>query len=297
MPKNIVDNALPKVWATEDTLFWKCMNDIEEFIEYITKFKDIMGIYDEKYLSTAYRNLKLDAVRLRKDGSLIHVEHHSEVKTNTLSRNFEYLVTLHATTGKFIYPFIFNTGKIPKKTIEFASPTSFFSPAWINTQEIEASEKLNNIKYKLSKQEKITVFEVLDLIWMPKFKTDQPIEDIVMELVEIFENIIMDEKFFHNLRDSIILWAGKYVVEKEKIKKVTRGLKMSAMEAKDLSAKIKSARIEGALLRSEEKGREEGFAEGEKKFVLKLLKKHTPQEISQEFEIPLERIKEIENDN
>ncbi|WP_458403481.1 hypothetical protein [Methanobrevibacter sp.] len=84
---------------------------------------------------------------------------------------------------------------------------------------------------------------------------------------------------------------------------------MTAMEAKELSEKIRSARIEGALLRSEEKGHAEGyteghtkghaegFAESERKFVLKLLKKQTPQEISQEFEIPLERIEKIQNDN
>jgi predicted transposase YdaD len=76
---------------------------------------------------------------------------------------------------------------------------------------------------------------------------------------------------------------------------------MSAIEELDFSAVIRSARIEGALLRSEEKGREEGHAEGhakaEEEFVLKLLKTDTPQEISEKLEIPLKRVIEIKNGN
>jgi hypothetical protein len=52
-------------------------------------------------------------------------------------RDFQYLVTLHRASGRFIHPFIFNTGEIPKITIVFASPTSFYNPTIVNTQETE----------------------------------------------------------------------------------------------------------------------------------------------------------------
>lgn len=305
MSKKIIDNSLPDIWATEDTLFWMCMNQIEEFPKYITKFDDIIGPINEKYLSKAYRNLKLDSVRIRKNGELTHAEHHSEVRSNSLSRNFEYSVTLHAATGRFVHPFIFNTGKIPKKTVEYASPTSAYSPIWFNTQEIEASQKLNNIKYKSLKQETLTAFEVIELIWMPKFRCNKPIDDIILEEIKLYQKIIIEERFSSLLREALMLWAGKYIDEEEKIKKVIEGLKMSAMEANELSAKIRSARIEGALIRSKEEGIKEGikeghkagFAKAEETMIAKLLKTHAPQEISQELDIPLERILEIKNGN
>ena len=105
---------------------------------------------------------------------------------------------------------------------------------------------------------------------------------------------------------------------------------MSDMDTEELFQKaIKTARIEGELYRTYEDGYkkgkeiggkehkeryieegrelgleegrelgvEEGFADTEKKFIQKLLKKHTSQEISEEYEIPLERILEIQKDS
>ena len=72
---------------------------------------------------------------------------------------------------------------------------------------------------------------------------------------------------------------------------------MSSMEANDLSKAIESARIEGALLRSQEAGKIEGRDETEKKFIKKLLKINSPEEISKDYEIPLERVLKIKNEN
>ena len=78
---------------------------------------------------------------------------------------------------------------------------------------------------------------------------------------------------------------------------------MSAIKINSLEEDIKSARIAGALMRSEEKGKKEGIKEGikegnestEKEFVLKLLKFMSPEEISDKLEIPLDRVYEIKN--
>ena len=92
---------------------------------------------------------------------------------------------------------------------------------------------------------------------------------------------------------------GKFVADSEKLDKIKGDLKMSAMEINSLEEDIKSARIAGALMRSEEKGKKEGIKEGnvstEKEFVLKLLKFMSPEEISDKLEIPLDRVYEIKN--
>ena len=176
-----------------------------------------------------------------------------------MRRDFQYLTTLHRASGKFIHPFIF---KIPKSTIEFASPNSFYNPSFINTQEIEGSVRLNNIKYKIDNNQQINVFDVCDLIWMPKYRWDRELESVVVELVDIYNNIIVDQHLLEVLRRSLVLWAGKYVLDENNIEKVIRGLKMSAQEVIDLKRDIVSARIDGMLCRAEKKGMEAGMEAG-----------------------------------
>ena len=262
MTKNIVDMSLPKKHDTEDKIFNHSSVEIGEFAEFITNFKDIEGPFHRRFLSDDYRDLNLDHVFLRKNGDLAHIEHHSKMSSEWMRRDFQYLTTLHRASGKFIHPFIFNTGEIPKSTIEFASPNSFYNPSFINTQELEGSVRLNNINYKIDNNQQINVFDVCDLIWMPKYRWDRELESVVVELVDIYNNIIVDQHLLEVLRRSLVLWAGKYVLNENNIEKVIRGLKMSAQEVIDLKRDIVSARIDGMLCRAEKKGMEAGMEAG-----------------------------------
>ncbi len=334
MDKKVTDTSLPDVWACEDTIFNICMDEIDEFLQYLTNINDIEGRFPKKHLSEAYKNLEVDFVRKRKDGSLVNIEHHSYITKSLLARDFEYLTLLHSASNRVVRPYIFNTGRIPNFTVEYANPTSFYNPIWINTQEIELSVKLNNIKHKISNQEQLNVFDVCDLIWVPKFRSDDAMEDIIVDLVEIYNDIIVDERLLGIFRKCLMLWAGKFVKSDENIKKVIGGLNMSAMETDEMVRKVmKTIRIEGELFRSHENGLKEGLKEGkeigleegkeighangleegkeighasgleegrsdtERKFILKLLEKHTPREISRDYDVPLERVMEIKNEN
>ncbi|WP_407423590.1 hypothetical protein [Methanobrevibacter sp.] len=299
----IVDNSLPDKWDAEDKIFNLCMVEIEEFPQYLTKLDDIEGVFHQRYLSKAYKDLNLDSVREKSNKSLINIEHHSSINRSLLSRDFEYQTALHAGSKREVQSYIFNTGSVPNLKIEYANPTSFFNPIWINTQDMTASISLNNIKYKLLNSEVINVYDVLDLMWMPKFRMDISIEEMIAEIAGIYNELIISKKLSHVLRRSLILWAGKFVADREKLDKIKGDLKMSAMEINSLEEDIKSARIAGALMRSEEKGRKEGIEKGikegkesaEKGFVLKLLKFMSPEEISVKLEIPLDRVYEIKN--
>ena len=97
---------------------------------------------------------------------------------------------------------------------------------------------------------------------MPKYRWDREIESVVVELVDIYNNIIVDENLLEVLRKSLVLWAGKYVSEEGNIEKVIRGLKMSAQEVIDLKKDIVSARIDGMLCRAEKRGMEAGIDKG-----------------------------------
>ncbi len=87
---------------------------------------------------------------------------------------------------------------------------------------------------------------------------------------------------------------------------------MSKIEIKTFEEEMRIAAISGELERAEERGFEKGRKEGlekgrkegreevlkiKKQIILKLLEKNTPEEISKEFNIPLEHILEIKNNN
>ena len=180
-----VDNSLPDKWDAEDKIFNLCMVEIEEFPQYLTKLDDIEGVFHQRYLSKAYRDLNLDSVRERSNKSLINIEHHSSINKHLLSRNFEYQTALNAGSKREVQSYIFNTDSIPNLKIEYANPTSFFNPIWVNTQDMADSLSLNNIRYNLLNGEVINAYDVLDLIWMPKFRTDISTEEMIAEIAGI----------------------------------------------------------------------------------------------------------------
>ena len=70
----------------------------------------------------------MDFVRIKKNGNLITIEHHSQISLALLRRDFNYLTTLHVASGKIVQPYIFNSGEIPNFTVDYASPTSVYNP-------------------------------------------------------------------------------------------------------------------------------------------------------------------------
>ena len=46
---------------------------------------------------------------------------------------------------------------------------------------------------------------------MPTYRWDREIESVVMELIDIYSNLIVDERLLEVLRKSLVLWAGKHV--------------------------------------------------------------------------------------
>lgn len=139
MDDKIEYEKIPKKHNAEDKIFNLCDIESPKFIHFITNIYDVVGPFHRRYLSDDYKDLNLDHVSIRANGDLVHGEHHSKISGYVMRRNFQFLTSLHLASKRFIHPFIFNTGSIPKNTIEFASSNSFYNPVIINTQEIEES--------------------------------------------------------------------------------------------------------------------------------------------------------------
>ena len=279
----------------EDEIFIICMSELKEFPEYITKLDDIIGKCDSRYISKAYKNLNLDSVRQISDESLINIEHHSNINSDLMRRDYEYCITVHSASKRYVKPFIFYTGELPIKEVEYVNNTMFYNPQWIKTRKIDGNIRLNNIKYKIEKQEPSTVHDIIDLIWLPKYQIDLTIEDTVLLCIELWKEMIADEWLLNIAKKCLKLWVGRYIEDEKQLKKAAGGLIMSALELRPFEEQLANVIYANRLEQAEKKGEEKGFKKGEENIILKLLEKGTPKEISAKYDIPLKKIEKIQN--
>ncbi len=157
--------------------------------------------------------------------------------------------------------------------------------------------RLNNLKYKIENNKQITSFDVIDLIWMPTFRINMTKEDLIVELSLIYDKLLISYPLSRVARKCLILWAGKYLKNPEKIKIVARKLKMSAINMKPFEEQLRDAIIDGELTRAEERGKEigieKGIEKGEENIIKRMLKKYNVEEVSKMTEIDIKQIKAI----
>ena len=315
MKKEMESDYIPIRYDAEDEIFIICMSEFREFPEHITKLDDIIGKYNSRYVSESYKNLNLDSVLERKDKSLINIEHHTSITPDLMRRNHEYCISVHAASKRYVKPFIFYTGNLPIKEVEYVNNTMFYNPTWIMTQKIDGSIRLNNLKYKIEKQEPSTVNDIIDLIWLPKYRIDLNFVDTLLICIELWRNIIAEEWMLNVARKCLKLWIGKCIGNKEELRNIGGGLNMSSLELRPFEEQLANVIYTNRLKRAKERGIEKGRAEGmekgmeqgraegmekgmeqgEKNIITKLLEKNTPEEISAQYNIPLEKILKIQN--
>lgn len=291
---------LPTKQNTQDTIFNKYLTDIEEFPQYITNYTDITRRAHTKILSPAYQNLNLDSVFIRANGELINIEHHTTLTKEKMARDNEYFNTLFSATLHSVEQFIMYTGKLPIDKSLYLNYRDSYSPNFFITQKIIGEVRLNNLRYKVENNKKITPFDIIDLIWMPTFQICAD-ENLIMELAEIYSKIEIPYKTSQTIKTCLGLWAGKYVKSNENIKKILEKLNMSAIIQRPFEEEFRDAVIEGKLERAEEKGKKIGKEIGKKigkekereKIIEKLLKIHTEKEISEITETPIKTVQKI----
>lgn len=220
MKKNIKEKYFPIRHDAEDEIFIICMSEIEEFPAYITQLDDIVGKYDSRYISKSYKNLNLDSVRQRKNKNLINIEHHSSISPDLMRRDYEYCITVHAASKKYVEPFILYTGKLPIKEIEYANDLMFFNPTWIKTRKIDGQKTLNNLKYKIEKQEKFNVYDIIDLIWLPRYRLNLTINETILTCVKLFNEMITDEWLEYIAKNVLNYGLEDILKMKNKLKKL-----------------------------------------------------------------------------
>ena len=291
-------SQFPSRFDVEDEIFIICMSETEEFPKYITNFNDIVGRYDNRLISLDYKNLSLDSVRQRLNGDLINIEHHSFINSGLMRRDYQYSVILHSNSGKYVHPFIFYTGALPIKKVDYLNDLMFFNPNWFITKEVEGNIRLNNILYKINENIKLNVFDCFDLIWLPKFNTNMEFEECILKCISLLKDIPMDNKLRYIVEKSYLLWMGKYVKDENKLEKARKCFTMSELKLRPFEEQFRDALMVNRFERGIDIGKKEGIdigkrqgaAETEKKLIPALLKFKSPEEISKDYDIPLERV-------
>lgn len=293
---------LPFRYDVEDQIFIICMSEIEEFPKYITKISDIENKYDSRVISSSFENLNLDSVRQKSNGDLINIEHHSSINDDLMMRDYGYCVSLHKASKKSVMPFIFYTGKLPVERVHYLNDLMFFSPVWFITQEINGNVLLNNLKYKIFNQKKWDAYDILDFIWIPTFYNDLQMEDLLLELLKLFGHIIAEDTLLDIAQRCLELWIGNKIRKSKNTNFIKEVLRMSELVQRPFEEVLEEAIIANCLEQFEEATLERGRVEGreeakemEELLISKLLEVYSPEELSKDLNIPLERILEIKN--
>ena len=122
-------------------------------------------------------------------------------------------------------------------------------------------------------------------------------ENLFHELTsEIWSKAVAPKWMLDAVRKNLIIWAKKYLVDKEKIEEFKGVVKMSKLEVLPFEEQIRGAGIAGQLERAEKNGLKEGYESGKKEIISTLLKKHSPEEVSEMTETSLAEILEIQNE-
>ena len=303
---------IPSRLDVEDEIFVICMSEIEEFPNYITKISDIVNRYDGRVISSSFENLNLDSVRERANGDLINIEHHSSINDEIMRRDYGYCVSLHKASKKQVTPFIFYTGELPVDKVYHLNDLMFFSPIWFITQDINGNALLNNLKYKTFNQDEWNVYDILDFIWLPTFYNDLSIENLLLELLGLFNHIVAEDSLLDAAKRCLELWLGRWIRKSENKKFIMEVLNMSKLVQRPFEEVLEEAIITNCLEQFEEvtleRGRKEGREEGRKEaikeareevrkrervLISKLLDNHSPEEVSKDLDLPLDLILEI----
>lgn len=290
MENNSNYSQVPIRFDVEDEIFIICMTETDEFPQYITNFNDIVGRYDNRLISLDYKNLSLDSVRQRLNGDLINIEHHSFINSKLMRRDYQYSVILHSNTGKYVHPFIFYTGDLPIRKVDYLNDLMFFNPNWFITKEVEGNIRFNNILYKENENIQLNVYDCFDLIWLPKFNTNMEFEECILKCISLLKDLIMDDKLRYIVEKSYLLWLGKYVKDINKLKIAMEGFTMSALKRRPFEEVLRDAIMANQFEQGIGIGEKRGINLTEKKLIPALLESKAPEEISKECDIPLERV-------
>ena len=223
----------------------------------------IKRIYPTDMITPNFKELLMDFVYEMEDGSYTHYEHYSGNLTHgNLIHTGRYDIELHEETGKLINTIIISTGNPDKSEIEaWIGKVNKYTPIRIIfLKKYPGDQRLKNVKIKIENNEKLTHFDILDLILIPFLNTTKSSEEIVKEICSYVGKITkISAEQIKMLTWGLWLTTEIFIKNPKTLEKVRS---MSKLKGESINEKLHNRETE---LREE--GREEGRKEGIKKGI------------------------------
>ena len=131
--------------------------------------RQVVGFYPTELIIPTFRKRFMDGVLKLDDGTLMNIE----FETGNLTEKFllrcaQYAINLRVISGKYVETNIFSTGtRVKSKTITSISKFFLFKPKLFFYSELDGLEKLIYIKNKIKNQEKLTLMDRYNLVFIP----------------------------------------------------------------------------------------------------------------------------------
>nr|WP_294999344.1 hypothetical protein [uncultured Methanobrevibacter sp.] len=129
----------------------------------------VVGFHPTELIIPTFRRKFMDAVLELDDGVLLNIEFLTgNLVEKFLLRCAQYAINLRVISGRYVETKILSTGsRSQSKSIAFISRIFHFRPEIYFYSEFDGLEKLINIKNKISNQEKLTLMDRYNLVFIP----------------------------------------------------------------------------------------------------------------------------------
>lgn len=151
--------------------------------------RQVVGFYPTELIIPTFRKRFMDGVLKLDDGSLMNIE----FETGNLTEKFllrcaQYAINLRVISGKYVETNIFSTGtRVKSRTMTFISKFFLFKPKLFFYSELDGLEKLIYIKNKIKNQEKLTLMDRYNLVFIPLMGNVDKVK-VAFEVFQIANN-------------------------------------------------------------------------------------------------------------
>lgn len=131
--------------------------------------RQVVGFYPTELIIPTFRKKFMDAVLELDDGTLLNIEFMTgNLVEKFLLRCAQYAINLRVISGRYVETKILSTGsRAQSKSMALISKIFHFKPEIYFYSEFDGLEKLINIKNKINNQEKLTLMDRYNLVFIP----------------------------------------------------------------------------------------------------------------------------------
>ncbi|WP_299524073.1 hypothetical protein [uncultured Methanobrevibacter sp.] len=246
----------------------------------------VKNIHSTELITDDYTSQLMDFVYQMEDDSFVHYEHFSSNLTeNNIIRTGINDMNLYKKTKKLVNTVIISTGD-PNKSItnvKFSDNNNYAPKKMKFLKNYKGDKRLKNVKNKIKNNEKLTDFDILDLIILPFLKTTKESEEVIEEICNLAIKI-------NNLTEehSQILFWGLWLTTEIFIQNKNTQEKVKTMTL------INESSINEILLKKESKLIQEGIKEGKEEIAGNMIKEGIPiKQISKITGLNINKIKQL----